>query len=74
MDRRSSFAWMAPESLFLSDQSEPLLDKEKPRRLGRVFQFTALDAAGIAPPRGQGKWSSTQVKRTLAALKDAQGP
>jgi DNA invertase Pin-like site-specific DNA recombinase len=34
----------------------------------------ALDAAGIATPRGQGKWSPTQVKRTLAALKDAQGP
>jgi DNA invertase Pin-like site-specific DNA recombinase len=35
---------------------------------------SALDAAGIATPRGQGKWSPTQVKRTLAALKDAQGP
>jgi hypothetical protein len=34
---------------------------------------SALDAAGIATPRGQGKWSPTQVKRTLEALKDAEG-
>jgi DNA invertase Pin-like site-specific DNA recombinase len=34
---------------------------------------TALDAAGIATPRGQGKWSPVQVKRTLEALKDAEG-
>jgi DNA invertase Pin-like site-specific DNA recombinase len=33
-----------------------------------------LDAAGIATPRGHGKWAPVQVKRTLAALKDAQGP
>jgi len=33
----------------------------------------ALDAAGIATPRGQGKWSPTQVKRTLDALKNAEG-
>jgi DNA invertase Pin-like site-specific DNA recombinase len=33
----------------------------------------ALDAAGIATPRGQGKWSPVQVKRTLEALKDAEG-
>src|ERR1700736_4710233 len=35
---------------------------------------SALDAAGIATPRGQGNWSPTQVKRALVALKDAQGP
>jgi DNA invertase Pin-like site-specific DNA recombinase len=31
-----------------------------------------LDAAGIPTPRGHGKWSPTQVKRTLDALKNAQ--
>jgi DNA invertase Pin-like site-specific DNA recombinase len=31
-----------------------------------------LDAAGIPTPRGNGKWSPTQVKRTLDALKNAQ--
>jgi DNA invertase Pin-like site-specific DNA recombinase len=35
---------------------------------------TGLDAAGISTPRGQGKWTSTQVARTLAALGEAQGP
>jgi DNA invertase Pin-like site-specific DNA recombinase len=34
---------------------------------------SALDAAGIATPRGQGNWSPTQVKRTLEALRDAEG-
>jgi DNA invertase Pin-like site-specific DNA recombinase len=33
-----------------------------------------LNAAGIPTPRGQGKWSPVQVKRTLEALKEAQGP
>jgi hypothetical protein len=35
---------------------------------------TSLDAAGISTPRGQGKWTPTQVARTLAALGEAQGP
>jgi DNA invertase Pin-like site-specific DNA recombinase len=34
----------------------------------------ALDAAGITPPRGQGKWSPTQVKRTLEAMPSAKSP
>jgi DNA invertase Pin-like site-specific DNA recombinase len=29
----------------------------------------ALDDAGIPTPRGQGKWSASQVKRTIEALK-----
>jgi DNA invertase Pin-like site-specific DNA recombinase len=33
-----------------------------------------LNAAGIPTPRGQGKWSPVQVRRTLEALKEAQGP
>jgi DNA invertase Pin-like site-specific DNA recombinase len=33
-----------------------------------------LNAAGIPTPRGQGKWSPVQVKRTLEALKKVQGP
>jgi DNA invertase Pin-like site-specific DNA recombinase len=35
---------------------------------------TRLDAAGISTPRGRGKWTATQVARTLAALREAQGP
>jgi DNA invertase Pin-like site-specific DNA recombinase len=31
-----------------------------------------LEAAGIATPRGQGKWSPTQVKRAMEALKAAE--
>lgn len=33
-----------------------------------------LNAAGIPTPRGHGKWSPVQVKRTLEALKEAEGP
>ncbi|WP_407174540.1 recombinase family protein [Bradyrhizobium sp. STM 3562] len=33
-----------------------------------------LNAASIPTPRGQGKWSPVQVKRTLEALKEAEGP
>ncbi|WOH57501.1 recombinase family protein [Bradyrhizobium sp. BWC-3-1] len=33
-----------------------------------------LNAAGIPTPRGQGRWSPVQVKRTLEALKEALGP
>jgi hypothetical protein len=31
-----------------------------------------LNDAGIPMPRGQGKWSPAQVKRTLEALKEAE--
>ena len=34
----------------------------------------SLDAAGISTPRGLGKWTPTQVARTLSALREAQGP
>jgi DNA invertase Pin-like site-specific DNA recombinase len=34
---------------------------------------TGLDAAGITTPRGHGKWSPVQVKRTLEALRNAEG-
>ncbi|MCK1578577.1 recombinase family protein [Bradyrhizobium sp. 168] len=33
-----------------------------------------LNAAGIPTPRGQGRWSPVQVKRTLEALREAEGP
>jgi DNA invertase Pin-like site-specific DNA recombinase len=33
-----------------------------------------LNEAGIPTPRGRGRWSAVQVKRTLDALKDAEGP
>ena len=33
-----------------------------------------LNDAGIPTPRGQGVWSPMQVRRTLAALKEAQDP
>ena len=33
-----------------------------------------LNGAGIPTPRGQGVWSPMQVKRTLQALNEAQGP
>jgi DNA invertase Pin-like site-specific DNA recombinase len=32
-----------------------------------------LEGAGIPTPRGKSKWSPAQVKRTLEALKDAEG-
>lgn len=32
-----------------------------------------LNAAGIQTPRGQGKWSPVQVRRTSDALKEAEG-
>jgi hypothetical protein len=33
-----------------------------------------LNAAVIPTPRGQGKWSPVQVKRTIEALKEAAVP
>jgi DNA invertase Pin-like site-specific DNA recombinase len=33
-----------------------------------------LNAASIPTPRGLGRWSPTQVQRTLKALEEAQGP
>jgi hypothetical protein len=31
-----------------------------------------LDTAGISTPRGQGKWTPTQVARTLAVLSETE--
>ena len=33
-----------------------------------------LNDAGIPTPRGHGVWSPMQVKRTLEALREAEGP
>jgi hypothetical protein len=39
----------------------------------RDLDHSRLNEAGITTPRGHGKWSPVQVKRTLEALKDAEG-
>jgi hypothetical protein len=38
-----------------------------------LLSFSALEAAGIATPRGQAKWGPTQLKRALEALPKSSG-